>query len=256
MTKKKTKSSFVGIKVTAEQAALLARLQQTLHSATKTEVLLRGLDLLAKSHSLDSTFTEGVPLRDTKVVSQIATSLQLARLEAEALQYISTLQQTRNKTEEVMRQMVQELAKIDQVVDRYRGDKSALIQILLDIQRENNWLPKDALLWVSQKLDIPLSQIYHIATFYKAFSLVPKGRHSCLVCLGTACQVRGAPRLLDKAITALKIKPGETSRDMRFSLDTVNCVGCCAIGPVMVVDDVYYGNPSTKEIREVAAACE
>ena len=136
------------------------------------------------------------------------------------------------------------------------GDKSALIQLLLDIQRENDWLPKDTLMWVSQKLGVPLTQVYHIATFYKAFSLVPRGRHPVLVCLGTACQVRGAPRLLDKVIETLKIKPGETSRDMRFSLDTVNCLGCCALGPVMVVDGKYYSNPPTKEIGQIAAGCE
>jgi len=253
MPKRKTKSSFIGIKVTAEQAALLARLQQALNSATKTEVLLRGLDLLAETHSLD--MQEVLP-ELPKVVPEIATSLELSQYEAEALRYASALQQTKNRTEEVMRQMVQELAQIDKAVDKYRGDKNALIQILLDIQRENNWLPKDALMWVSQKLDIPLSQIYHVATFYKAFSLVPKGRHSVAVCLGTACHVRGAPRLLDKVTEALKIKPGGTSRDMRFSLDTVNCLGCCALGPVMVVDGEYHSKPSTEELEKIVAACE
>jgi len=136
--------------------------------------------------------------------------------------------------------MAQELANIDEIISKYGGDGSALIQILLDIQRENRWLPREILKQVSQKLEIPLNQIYHIATFYKAFSLIPKGRHLVSVCLGTACQVRGAPRLLDKVVETLKIAPGETSSDMRFSLDTVNCLGCCALGPVMVVDDVYY----------------
>ena len=152
--------------------------------------------------------------------------------------------------------MVQELAEIDEIVGKYGGDRSALIQVLLEVQRGNRWLPKDALKRVSQKLGVPLTQIYHISTFYKAFSLIPKGRHSVSVCLGTACQVRGAPRLLDKVIETVKIKPGETSTDMQFSLDTVNCLGCCAIGPVMVVDDEYYGRPSVKEIKEIAAACE
>ena len=133
--------------------------------------------------------------------------------------------------------MVQELAEIDEIAGKYGGDRSALIQVLLEVQRENRWLPKDALKLVSQRLGVPLTQIYHIVTFYKAFSLMPKGRHSVSVCLGTACQVRGAPRLLDKVIETLKIKPGETSTDMRFSLDTVNCLGCCALGPVMVVDE-------------------
>jgi len=252
MPKRKIKAGFVGIKVTAEQAALLAKLQQELNSATKTEVLLRGLDLLAKSHSLSA---REFPPQQPKIVPEIATSLELSQFEAEALRYTNALQQTKQRTEEVMRQMVQELAQIDKAVDKYGGDKNALIQILLDIQRENNWLPKDALMWVSQKLDVPLSQIYHITTFYKAFSLVPKGRHSVSVCLGTACHVRGAPRLLDKIIEALKIKPGQTSRDMQFSLETVNCLGCCALGPVMIVDNEYHSNPSSEKIGQIFAAC-
>jgi len=152
--------------------------------------------------------------------------------------------------------MVQEVAQVDEIVDKYEGDKSALIQVLLDIQRENRWLPRDTLMQVSQRLGVPLSQVYHISTFYKAFSLMPKGRHPVSVCLGTACQVRGAPRLLDKVVEKLKIKPGETSGDMRFSLDTVNCLGCCALGPVMVVDDEYYGKPSTKDIKQIVDACD
>ena len=118
---------------------------------------------------------------DPKTTPRIATSFELSQLETEARQYLSVLEQTKNRSEEVMKQMVQELAQIDETVDKYGGDKNYLIQILLDIQRENRWLPKDALMWVSQKLDIPLSQIYHIATFYKAFRLVPKGRHSVSV---------------------------------------------------------------------------
>ncbi|MBL7165059.1 MAG: NAD(P)H-dependent oxidoreductase subunit E [Dehalococcoidales bacterium] len=156
--------------------------------------------------------------------------------------------------------MVPEVAQIeeivDNIVDKYEGDRSALIQVLLDIQRENHWLSRDALMQVSQRLEVPLSQIYHISTFYKAFSLMPKGRHSVSVCLGTACQVRGAPRLLDKVTETVKIKSGETSEDMRFSLDTVNCLGCCALGPVMVVDGEYHSKPSTKEIEQIFAACE
>ncbi len=152
--------------------------------------------------------------------------------------------------------MVQELAEIDEIVGKYGGDRSALIQVLLEVQRGNRWLPKDALKRVSQKLGVPLTQIYHISTFYKAFSLIPKGRHSVSVCLGTACQVRGAPRLLDKVIETVKIKPGETSTDMQFSLDTVNCLGCCALGPVIVVDGEYYGKPSAKDIEQIISAKE
>lgn len=146
------------------------------------------------------------------------------------------------------------LKNIDQIIKEYGADRSYLIQILLRIQKENGWLPKKALSRLSQKLGVPVSQIYHIATFYKAFSLVPRGRHSISVCMGTACHVRGAPRLLDKVTETMHLQPGETSRDLRYTLETVNCLGCCALGPVMVADGEYYGNPSSKEIKEVLAS--
>jgi len=152
-----------------------------------------------------------------------------------------------------MREMAQELADTDAIVDRFGRDRSNLIQILLEIQRRNRWLSADDLTCVSRELDVPLAQIYHVATFYKAFSLVPKGRHSISVCLGTACHVRGAPRLLDRVVETFKVRPGGTSADMRFSLDTVNCLGCCALGPVMVVDGQYYSNSSKEELERLAA---
>jgi NADH-quinone oxidoreductase subunit E len=152
--------------------------------------------------------------------------------------------------------MTKKLSNINQIIAKYQGDQSALIQMLLEIQRENRWLPKPALARLSQKLGIPISQIYHIATFYKAFSLIPQGRHTVSVCLGTACHVRGAPRLLDRVTDTLKINPGETSVDHKFTLKTVNCLGCCALGPVMVVDGEYFGKPSAKEIEKVIAKCD
>jgi len=132
-------------------------------------------------------------------------------------------------------------AKIDSILSRHKGDASSLIQVLLEIQRENRWLPGEALERVSEKLQVPLNRIQHIVTFYKAFSLVPKGRHEINVCTGTACHVRGAPRLLDSIQDATGIGPGETDMDLKFSLETVNCVGCCALGPVIVIDGEYHG---------------
>jgi NADH-quinone oxidoreductase subunit E len=152
--------------------------------------------------------------------------------------------------------MTQKLSKIDRIIAKYQADRSALIQILLEIQRENRWLPRPALMRVSQRLGIPINQIYQIATFYKAFSLIPQGRHSVSVCLGTACHVRGAPRLLDRVTDAIHIGAEETSADMKFGLSTVNCLGCCALGPVMVVDGEYHGNPSTKEIVSIISSCD
>ncbi|MFW6102212.1 MAG: complex I 24 kDa subunit family protein [Chloroflexota bacterium] len=140
---------------------------------------------------------------------------------------------------------------IDKIIDKYKGDSSALIQVLLEIQSENHWLPKEALDKVSKNLEVPLNQIQHVATFYKAFSLVPRGRHEIQVCMGTACHIRGAPRVLDMVQDLTGIGPGETDPDLKFSLETVNCLGCCAMGPVMVVDGKYHGKTAPAEVEEV-----
>ena len=140
--------------------------------------------------------------------------------------------------------------KIDKIIDKHSGEASSLIQILLDIQSEHHWLPKEALDRVSKKLNVPMSKIQHITTFYKSFSLVPRGRHEVHVCMGTACHVRGAQRVLDTVQDQIGIKPGETDVDLKFSLETVNCLGCCALGPVMVVDGEYHGNIAPSQIDD------
>lgn len=139
---------------------------------------------------------------------------------------------------------------IDRIIDKHQCEASSLIQILLEIQSENHWLPKEALERVSDKLKVPMSQIQHITTFYKSFSLVPKGRHEVHVCMGTACHVRGAQRVLDAVQDQTGIKAGETDADLKFSLETVNCLGCCALGPVMVVDGEYHGNIAPNQIAD------
>ena len=149
-----------------------------------------------------------------------------------------------------------DLEKVDEIVDRYVGGEGILIQLLLDIQKELRWIPKEAVERISERLQVPLSQIYRVASFYKAMSLRPRGKHLVNVCLGTACQVRGAPRLLDNVMNILGIKPRETDQEQRFTLTTVNCLGCCALGPVMVVDGQYYSKPNVKEIEQIAVACE
>ena len=132
-------------------------------------------------------------------------------------------------------------SKIEEIINKHQGDSSSLIQVLLEIQNENHWLSKETLARVSEKLNVPLAKIQHVVTFYKAFSLVPKGRHEIHICMGTACHVRGAPRILDSIQEQLGIKAGETDQDLKFSLDTVNCIGCCALGPVMEVDGKHHG---------------
>ncbi len=151
---------------------------------------------------------------------------------------------------------VHELSKVDQIIDTYGANKEAVIQILLDVQGQYRWLSKAVLVRTSERLGIPLNYIYRVASFYKHFSLVPKGRHPISICLGTACHVRGAMRLLDRVTQALAIGPGQTTPDEKFTLSTVNCLGCCALGPVMVVDDEYISNPSAKEIKKILARCE
>jgi len=141
--------------------------------------------------------------------------------------------------------------RIDQIIDKHHGEASSLIQVLLEIQEENRWLPKEAIERVSDKLKVPLATVRHASTFYKVFSLVPKGRHQAHVCMGTACHVRGATRVLDAVQEATGIKPGETDLDLKFSLETVNCLGCCALGPVMEINGKVYGKATPSKTIDV-----
>ena len=152
--------------------------------------------------------------------------------------------------------MAIEINGVDQITAKYKNDPSMLIQILLEVQYDNHWLPREALARVSKNLAVPLNRIYQVATFYKAFSLIPKGRHVVSICMGTACHVRGSPRSLDRIQTALGIGPGETTSDLKFSLETANCLGCCALGPVMIVDGEYHGHLSPAEIKDILEKCE
>ncbi len=142
---------------------------------------------------------------------------------------------------------------IQSIVDNYDAKPTALIMILQDIQTHYRYLPKDALELVSKKMNLPITQIYGVATFYRTFSLKPKGKNHVCVCTGTACHVRGAPVINDKLQTALKIQPGETTADMEFSLETVNCLGACALGPLVTANGEYYGNMTTTKVDKMLA---
>ena len=144
-----------------------------------------------------------------------------------------------------------DLQSIDKIVDRYQAQPSALLAILQDIQKQENWLPKEALERVAEKLAVPTTRVYGMATFFRAFSLKPRGKHICTVCLGTACHVRGAPKLVEKLERDLKVKAGETTPDMNLTLETVNCVGACALGPLVILDGVYHGNISSAKLDKV-----
>ena len=139
--------------------------------------------------------------------------------------------------------------KVEAILDRYQRDQSLLVSILQDVQAEYNYLPGDAIMEVSRGLEVPLTQVYSVATFFKAFSLKPRGRHIINVCLGTACHVRGAVRILEKIEQELGIKSGETTKDLRYTLETVNCVGACALGPIAIVDEEYAGQMKTDKVK-------
>jgi NADH-quinone oxidoreductase subunit E len=141
--------------------------------------------------------------------------------------------------------------KVPEILAKYQSDESALIAILQDIQEEYNYLPKPVLIQVSKELTIPLSRVLSLATFFKAFSLKPKGKHPVHVCLGTACHVRGAQRVLEKFERELGLKTGETSADQEFSLDAVRCVGCCGLAPVVQVGEEVHGKITQTKVAGV-----
>jgi NADH-quinone oxidoreductase subunit E len=140
---------------------------------------------------------------------------------------------------------------VSKVVGSYQKDKDMLIQILLDLQGMFGCLSQEVLTAVSEQLEVPITQVYQIASYYKAFSLTPKGRHIIKVCMGTACQVRGSPKLLNIISAMLNMKPCETSEDTRFTLETVNCLGCCASGPVAKIDETYHTKPAPSDLKKI-----
>jgi len=141
--------------------------------------------------------------------------------------------------------------KVNQVLKKHQHDESRLVDILQDIQAEIGYLPKEALEEAGKGLGVPLSRVYGVATFFKAFSLTPRGRHLINVCMGTACHVRGADKVLESIEKALKIKTGQTTKDLRFTLETVNCVGACALGPMVIVGEDYHGEMTPEGVAAV-----
>jgi len=141
--------------------------------------------------------------------------------------------------------------KISEILEKYNNEESSIIAILQDIQEKFGYLPRESLLQVSRDANIPISRVLSLATFFKAFSLIPKGKHPIHVCMGTACHVRGAQLVLEKLERELKIKSGETTDDMNFSLDEVRCVGCCGLAPVVMVGEEVHGKITQTKVPGV-----
>jgi NADH-quinone oxidoreductase subunit E len=140
-----------------------------------------------------------------------------------------------------------DLAKTETILERYPHEEPSLIQVLQDVHRAYNYLPCDVLVRVAEALDVPLAKVFSVSTFYKAFSLEPQGDTIIRVCTGTACHIRGAGQLVEELERKLGIGAGETTEDLKFTVKTVNCVGACAMAPVMIVGETYVG--SAKPVR-------
>lgn len=141
--------------------------------------------------------------------------------------------------------------KVEKLIESYINKKEQLISLLQDVQAEFNYIPQDVIIRISQKLEIPLSQVFSVATFFQAFTLKPRGRHTITVCLGTTCHIKGGQRLVYKMERDYALKPGETTEDMRFSLETANCLGCCALGPVVVIDGKYESKVTPDKLDKI-----
>ncbi len=145
----------------------------------------------------------------------------------------------------------EQLAAVDGVVSRYKEKPGALIPVLEEIQETIGYLPRSIQRRVALGLRIPLSEVYGVVTFYHFFAMVPKGRHTIRCCLGTACYVRGGRAILDKLSDALEVAPGGTTQDRRFSLETVRCLGCCGLAPVMVIDEDTHRQVKAAKLSEI-----
>jgi NADH-quinone oxidoreductase subunit E len=202
----------------------------------KQDLLLQGLEVLGECYSI------GIEKRQLME--------ELAYLETEAKYHAQSLGQIKKKERAIL-DIREELQGADAVMQKYGFQKSALIQILLDVQEKHRWLPRHILRWISGRLNVPLKEIITIANFYEAFSLEPRGRHTVQVCAGTACHVRGAQETLTRVSAVLGLQPGETDSKQQFTLETVRCLGCCALAPVLQIDGQYYNNPSKKKLEKI-----
>jgi len=197
--------------------------------------LLKSLDKKYFENKLDN-------FRNLEKIDRIKTQLN---------EWATELNKMKREKELELEELITDFEKIDSILKKHEFKKNNLIQVLLDFQTEYNWLPKHVLFYIGSKLGIPLTQIYNIASFYKFFNLEPRGKYQILVCEGTACHVRGSANLLQRIVNILKIKPGDTTDDYKFTLDTVNCLGCCALGPVIYFNKKYFSNPSAKELEKL-----
>ena len=144
-----------------------------------------------------------------------------------------------------------DLTRVDVIIDQHNGDATALLAIMQDVQDVAHYLPREVVDHVAKRLSVPVARIYAMATFFGSFHLEPRGKHICTVCMGTACHVRGAARLVEQVERDLKIKSGGTTADMMFTVEEVNCVGACALGPLVILDGEYHGGMTSGSLTKI-----
>jgi NADH:ubiquinone oxidoreductase subunit E len=147
-----------------------------------------------------------------------------------------------------------DLHKVDAVLEGRGAEPFDVMEAMQDLQELHGYLPEWVLRRVSEKLGVPLIEVFRLANFHRAFSLAPRGRHLLTVCTGTACHVRGTPRILDEVLAELRVAPGETTEDRAFTVETVNCLGACALSPVVVIDGKYHESMTPAKLRTLLAA--
>ena len=147
--------------------------------------------------------------------------------------------------------MAEEIQLIEQIVDRYDNEVGMLIPMMQDIQAKCGYLPTEHLRTLARRLNVPLSRLYAVATFYSSFRLAPKGAHEVTLCMGTVCYLKGAPRISEAICREFRVEPGSTTRDRLFTFQAVNCMGACAVAPVMVVDGKYYDGVTVASALEI-----
>ncbi|MFB3779010.1 MAG: NAD(P)H-dependent oxidoreductase subunit E [Bryobacteraceae bacterium] len=228
-------------KTKASPAAKKAEKPEPPAPQDKNDLVLRGLGVLGEAYSL------GMEKRQLLE--------ELSFLEAEAKYHAESLGEVKRK-ERVLLDIRHDLLEADAIMEKYGFQKGALIQIMLDVQEKFHWLPRYILHWITQRLNVPAREVYTIANFYEAFSLEPRGRHRFQVCTGTACHVRGAPELLSRLETTLDLKAGQTDARQMFTLETVHCLGCCALAPVVQIDNQYHRDPSRKKLEKIIETYE
>lgn len=140
---------------------------------------------------------------------------------------------------------------LETILENRLSQPQQLIEVLQDVQEAFGYISEEVMTTVSRELGVPVIEVYRVANFYKAFSLAPRGRHLLTVCMGTACHVRGAPRLLDEVKGQLNIEPGQTTQNNLFTLQRVNCLGACALGPIVVLDGKYHRNMTPDKLRKL-----